>query len=85
MGVEIGLGDITVFSHDTVFFPIPLSRYKCQDTAIFVAHAQYVYSCRPLPANVVVSLVSHGGRATNRSRRSGSYWLDDRLMKVGGI
>ena len=25
---------------DTFFFPIPLSWYKCQDTAIFVACAQ---------------------------------------------
>ena len=37
---QLGLGDIMVFSCDTVFFLIPLSRYKYQDTAIFVAHAQ---------------------------------------------
>ena len=54
------------YHDDKVFFSIPISRYKCQDTAIFVAHAQYVYCCRPLPAGVAVSLVSHGGGETKR-------------------
>ena len=35
------LGNVMVFSHNTVFFfPIPLSRYKRQDTAIFVVRVQ---------------------------------------------